>query len=85
MGGDAPDNTTRQAGLLVGAPTHILARMELSKLTGFHAAVEQAITDKFIDRRPTEAQLKTFVDMLIWLRAGKRRTDEEGMNVMVSQ
>jgi hypothetical protein len=38
--------------------------MELSKLTGFHAAVEQAVTDKFIDRRPTEAELNSFVDVL---------------------
>jgi NitT/TauT family transport system substrate-binding protein len=39
-------------------------KMELSKLTGFQAAVTQAVTDKFIDRPPTEAQLKSFVDVL---------------------
>ena len=39
-------------------------KMELSKLTGFQAAVAQAVTDKFIDRPPTEAQLKSFVDVL---------------------
>jgi len=39
-------------------------KMELSKLTGFNAAVEQAVTDKFIPREPTEAQIKTFVDVL---------------------
>jgi hypothetical protein len=38
--------------------------MELSKLTGFPAAVEQAVTDKFIPRKPTEEELKTFVDVL---------------------
>ena len=39
-------------------------KMELSKLTGFQAAVAQAVTDNFIDRPPTEAQLKSFVDVL---------------------
>jgi NitT/TauT family transport system substrate-binding protein len=39
-------------------------KMELSKLIGFQAAVAQAVTDKFIDRLPTEAQLKAFVDVL---------------------
>ena len=39
-------------------------KMELSKLTGFGAAVKQAVTDKFIAREPTEAELKTFVDVL---------------------
>jgi hypothetical protein len=42
--------------------------MELSKLTGFHAAVAQAVTDKFIDRQPTETQLKSFVDVRMLLR-----------------
>jgi hypothetical protein len=27
-------------------------------------ALEQAVTDKFIDRPPTESQLKSFVDVL---------------------
>jgi NitT/TauT family transport system substrate-binding protein len=39
-------------------------KMELSKLTGFSAAVKQAVTDKFIAREPAEAELKTFVDVL---------------------
>ena len=39
-------------------------KMELSKLTGFSAAIKQAVTDKFIAREPTEAELKTFVDLL---------------------
>jgi hypothetical protein len=45
--------------------------MELSKLTGFHAAVEQAVTDRFIEQKPTDAQLKTFVDVL-WAGPGQR-------------
>jgi energy-converting hydrogenase A subunit M len=45
--------------------------MELSKLTGFHAAVEQAVTDRFIEQKPTDAQLKTFVDVL-WTGPGQR-------------
>jgi len=46
-------------------------KMELSKLTGFHAAVEQAVTDRFILQKPTDAQLKTFVDVL-WTGPGQR-------------
>jgi NitT/TauT family transport system substrate-binding protein len=46
-------------------------KMELSKLTGFHAAVEQAVTDRFIEQKPTDAQLKTFVDVL-WTGPGQR-------------
>ena len=39
-------------------------KMELSKLTGFGAAVKQAVTDKFIAREPTERSSKTLVDVL---------------------
>lgn len=40
------------------------SNMALTPLRGFDAAIKQAIADKFIDKAPTEEQIKNLVDLL---------------------
>jgi NitT/TauT family transport system substrate-binding protein len=38
--------------------------MELTPISGLATSIKQAVTDKFIDKPPTDAQLKNFIDLL---------------------
>lgn len=38
--------------------------MELTPISGLKTSIKQAVTDKFIDKPPTDAQLKDFIDLL---------------------
>lgn len=38
--------------------------MELTPISGLATSIKQAVTDRFIDNPPTDAQLKNFIDLL---------------------
>jgi hypothetical protein len=38
--------------------------MELAPISGLTISIKQAVTDKFIDKPPADAQLKDFIDLL---------------------